>query len=464
MVSMLRVELRRTIAPWVVLVMLVVGIGFFVAFTGPWIRGSQAWGLEALSSAQWTRFLLVFLWPIIVGASAIQGMRDNRAGVRELFTSTARPAGHRAVQLGLAMGIAAVVGYLVVLAVGMAQVIANDGMFTFASVAPVVLGLLSVVAGVGLGLGVGRLLPHPITAPAIAVISLVATFFLQIASNGAASVNQQVPNWVLLLSVAPDDPRSPFDAPSAAVVLGQICWLAGLAGTGFLLLTAGSVRTRLLALLPVVAGLAVAIPVFPASAEGNLTVDKAASALVCDGPVCVTKMHEDWLPTLAGPGKQALQALQKLPQHPDRVEESTAAELSSQPGPRDPARLFAQRDDLRYAAHTGAPLTDKAGNDLVADLLEGAGAPRCARLTYAGPEESHEDAARRVMESWLLGSATPPPSRKYDQRDLAGLMQSTWTALHAQPEQEQIARVAAARQVELTCHGDALAALTGGAH
>ncbi len=463
MVRTLRVELRRSIALWLSVAMVVVGLGVFLSTDrGPWWHGTMAWGLDSLGSAQWTRYLLMLLWPIVVGAGAIQGMREHRSGVDELFSTTARPGGQRGLVLGLAVGLSVVAGYLVLLLAGFGQVVVHGGMFTPASLVPVFLGLLSVVAGAALGLGVGRLLPHPVTAPALTVLALVGVVYLQAVDSPVEWVRRGVPNWVRLLAVAPDQPRSAFLLPSGPVVLGQTLWLAGITASGLLLLGGRSARTRLLAVVPVGAGLALAVAVFPGDPAGNLTVDKAAAALVCDGPVCVTKLHEDWLPALAGPGKDALQVLRKLPQHPDRVEESTARYLYNSGGARDATRMLVHRDDTwRFDVRTGETryLT---GEDLRVYLLDGAGTPRCAGNAYAGPEQDHEDAARRVMRGWLLGSAAPPPGKRYDDPPLAGMTQSAWTALHAQPQPEQLARVAAARQIELTCHGDPLAALTGG--
>ncbi|PFG49295.1 hypothetical protein ATK36_4440 [Amycolatopsis sulphurea] len=452
MVRMLRVELRRTIALWLPVAIVVVAVAILLMYRAPRMTSAVPWGLDSPGTVEWTRFSLIFLWPIIVGAAAIQGMRESRAGVGELFSSTPRPTAHRALILSLAVGLAVVVGYLLLLVTGLVQVAVHGGMFTAASLVSVVLGFVAVLAGVALGLGVGRLLPHPVTAPALTVLALVATVAGLVATQDASPQGSSVPSWLTDLSVAVSPPESAFLLPSAGFTIGQLCWLSGLTATGLLVLMVRP-RARLLAVLPVVAGLTAALLVFPADRAGNLTPDKTASALVCDGPVCVTKLREKWLPTLAGPGKEAIQALQKLPQHPERVEESTESNNYYLRGQRDPARLL-----VPYSSTTYVPVSD-----LTAVLLDGAGTPRCIPSHYDSPEEKRETVARWVMQGWLAGSATPPPAKSYQQRDAAELMPPVWTALHALPEQEQIARVAAARQVELTCQGDPLAALTGGA-
>ncbi|GAA1028927.1 MULTISPECIES: hypothetical protein [Amycolatopsis] len=446
--SVFRIELRRTIAPWVPVAMLAVSLSLLLFSRGPWSSNSAAWNATWLTAVRWPRYLLVLMWPIIVGAAAIQGMRDARAGVGELFGSTPRPAGQRAATLGLALGLSAVAGYLVLVAAGVGQVIAKDGLFTTSWVMQLVLGVLSVVAGVALGLGLGRLLPYPITAPVLAVLALAGGLFAQVSGmNGAG------PNAMVLLGIGQVQPHGPFDLPSPAVELGQLSWLLGLTVAGILLLLAGSARTKVLALLPVAAGLAVALPLFPAWSTDNYVPDKTASALVCDGPVCVTRLHEDWLSTVAGPGKEALRYLEKLPNHPTRIEESAESFWNTKVGPRDPSRLLMQKDS--YA------LWHESGPSLTMVLLSGAGTMPCHAASYGGEQNDREDAARWVMAQWLVGSYAPPSSQR--QPPLKPSTDSAWAALKAVPEAEQTARIGAARQAELTCTGDPLKILTDGA-
>jgi hypothetical protein len=457
-VNVLRTELRRTIAPWLTLAVLVVGLGFFFGFlnNGPWFKEPAAWDGQWTSSVQWTRYLLMLLWPIIVGASAIQGMRDSRSGTTELLSTMPRPARHRMTKLSLALGLAAVVAYLVILLTGLAQVVAHDGLFTFSWVLPALVGLVAVVAGVGLGLGVGRMLPNPVTAPAVAVLALVACVLLQLSNDQANVATGLLPNRLSQLGIAPPEPRSPFLVPTVGVSVGQLCWLAGLAATGFLLLAAPTVRRRLLALLPVAAGLATALPLFPSSPAGNLTVDQTAAAPVCDGPVCVTKMHADQLSTLAGPGKEALRQLAKLPGAPTGLVEATDAARTTArlAGPQDPSKIVVHLDDWAYFG--------KHGEDLVYQLTAGGGTQACGGPSYGGDRETRELAARSVVSGWLGGGLKLPSSARY-YNGLTDLANQAWAGLQALPPQEQLARVAASRQAELSCQGDALTALTQGA-
>ncbi|MEV8614593.1 hypothetical protein AB0383_42965 [Amycolatopsis sp. NPDC051373] len=90
--SVLRTEARRTIAPWLLFVLLAVGLGFFFLFSGPWWKDASAWNLQWTPSILWSRYLLSLLWPIIVCAAAIQGMRDRRSGMDELLATTRCPS------------------------------------------------------------------------------------------------------------------------------------------------------------------------------------------------------------------------------------------------------------------------------------------------------------------------------------------------------------------------------------
>jgi len=169
----LRIELRRSIAPWAGLAVVVVALGFLLPLPGPWWKTPAPWTAQTTTTVLWLRYLLVFLWPIVVGAGAIQGMRDSRSGMTELLVTTSRPHWHRAAKLAGAVGGLSALGFLLVFAVGAVEVLAHDGLFSAGFVPVLGVGMLGVVAGSWLGLAVGRLLPHPLTAPALAVLVLV---------------------------------------------------------------------------------------------------------------------------------------------------------------------------------------------------------------------------------------------------------------------------------------------------
>ncbi|MEV4144503.1 hypothetical protein AB0J40_12590 [Amycolatopsis sp. NPDC049691] len=447
----LRTELRRSIAPWAGLALLVVALGFLFLLSGPWWKVPAPWTANTTTTALWLRFLLVFLWPIVVGAGAVQGMRDSRSGMVELLATTSRPGRHRAIRLAAAVGLLSALGFLLVFGVGLVEVLAHGG-FVSASFLPVVLvGLLAVVAGSWAGLAVGRLLPHPLTAPALAVLTLVVSILAWTTLEGAALSMPYSRFGLLAPPLA--QPRGQLVTTAASVDLGQAVWFAGLAATGFLLLAANSVRARLLGLLPVVAGAAIALPVFPASADGLLVPDGVAAQKVCDGPICVSRAHEDRLAALAGPGREALAMLAKLPGAPSRIEEQMAsASLVSLPA-RDPGVVY-----LNFQ-HNEDLLTADAGTLRLA-VLSGAGVPGCVPPSHG---DLSDVGARMIAAAYFTGELKPLP--EYGAKWVArqpGPIEGAWAKFRALPAEVRFARVAALRQVLLTCQGDPLETLVPG--
>jgi hypothetical protein len=448
----LRTELRRSIAPWAGLALLLVALGFLFLLSGPWWKTPAPWTGNTTTTALWLRFLLVFLWPIAVGAGAIQGMRDSRSGMVELLSTTSRPGWHRASRLAGAVGALSALGFLVVFGVGLVMVLVNGG-FVSVSFLPVLLvGLLAVVAGSWVGLAVGRLLPHPLTAPALAVLTLVGSV-LAWTSVEAGVLGVPYHRFGLLAPVL-GQPRGSLVTTPASVDLGQAVWFVGLAATGFLLLAVNSTRARLLALLPLVAGAAIALPVFPASADGLLAPDRIAARQVCDGPICVSRAHEDELAALAGPGREALAVLAKLPGAPTRVEEQTGSHSFVNPPARDPDVVYLdfQLNDALLAADAAT---------LREAVLAGAGLPTCDQPYGASLADI---GARMIAAAYFTGELKPLPeygTRWVTRQD--GQVEEAWAKFRALPAEVRFSRMVALRQVLLTCQGDPLDTLVPGA-
>ncbi|MFJ1760441.1 hypothetical protein ACIOD2_09005 [Amycolatopsis sp. NPDC088138] len=447
-----RIELRRSIAPWAGLALVVVALGFLFLLSGPWWKVPAPWTGNTTTTALWLRFLLVFLWPIAVGAGAIQGMRDSRSGMVELLSTTSRPGWHRAVRLAGAVGALCALGVVVVFGVGLAEVLGHGG-FVSASFLPVlVVGLLAVVAGSWAGLAIGRLLPHPLTAPALAVLTLVVSV-LAWTSIERNVVPFSYSRFELLAPVL-GEPRGALVTTSTAVDLGQTAWFAGLAATGFLLLAAGSTRARVLSLLPVVVGAAIALPVFPASADGLLAPDGIAAQKLCDGPICVSRAHEDRLAALAGPGREALAMLAKLPGAPTRIEERTSPASVTDPPARDPGVVYLdfQLNDVLLTADASTLRTA---------VLSGAGLPTCVRPSYG---DLADLGGRMIAAAYFTGELKPLPEYggSWFRRESSPVEQA-WQKFRALPAEVQFARIVALRHVLLTCQGDPLDTLVPGA-
>lgn len=175
----------------------------------------------------------------------------------------------------------------------------------------------------------------------------------------ASGIPGTEPNRVSLLSPAVEEVRDVFVTLSASVHVGQTIWLLGMAATGFALLVAATPRARLIALTPVLAGAALALLVLPSDPRRIYVVDEAAAALVCDGPVCVTKMHQARLADLAGPGKEALRLLHGAlgGQAPVSLRENTAVLPEGSTPKWSRKTVLFDFDDDTVAAAKGQELT-----------------------------------------------------------------------------------------------------------
>lgn len=446
----LRIELRRSIALWAGAAVLVVALGVLYGFAyGPWWQGTAAWTAQWTSAARWERQWLTLLWPIAVGAGALQGLREHRSGMRELLSTASRPAWQPAARTAGAVGITMVAAYLLVFAVPVVYLVAGGVRpFHLGWVAIVVIGAVSLVAGAWIGLGIGRTLPHVLTPPAAAVIALVLSWF-GAASDEGASLEGRFGRFPMLMpgGTAASDP---FVTIAGAVHLAQTTALLGLAATGFMLVVAANLRTRLIAALPLVIGVTIGTVLLPPSVGGMYVQDQEATALICSGPVCVTAMHESKLAALAGPGQEALQLLAALPDAPTSVHETTV--------PRWQER--ANRGDVVQVGLGDPEFVRATPAEQIWIMVAGAGTFECQR---PGVPVWREQAARAVSAAYFVGELRPVPgfSSPTSVAEIDRLAGPAWTALRALPADEQKARIVALREAELSCQGvDPLAILT----
>lgn len=456
-VRVLRIELRRSAAPWAGALVLTTALAFLYLLSGPWWKGTASWTAQWTSMALWTRVLLVFLWPLVVGLGALQGLRDHRSKMSELLTSTPRPAWHRAATQAGTTAITVASAFALLVLLGAVQVL-TDAEYTHLGWLPISLvGVLALVAGAVLGMGAGRVLPSPLTPPALAVAAFVATNLLR-QSMETGIPTAMVPNRVSLLSPAVAEVRDVLLTLSAPVHLGQTLWLLGMAATGFALLAAATPRARLLALAPVLAGAALALLVLPSDPRRTYVVDEAAAAMVCDGPVCVTKTQAGRLDDLAGPGRKALGLLHDFlgDRAPDAIRESTAVKaLGATPErPRDGAVLV-DFDDWVIAGAEGEELT----RALLAQGL----APVCFARSGSESGSSGEIAGQSVAAGWVLGDLRPLGGSVHATADILDLARPVWQELKALPRAEQLARINAMHTAAVSCTGDPLDILAGGA-
>ncbi|MFE7302529.1 hypothetical protein [Streptomyces sp. NPDC057579] len=459
----LRIELKRSLAPWLGIVVLAGSLAVFCLMDGIWWRGDAGWTAQWTSMALWTRYLLVFWWPLVVGMGAVYGLRESRSRTAELLTTTPLPAWRRAALPAGAMALALASGFGLLILVGGVQVALGATTYMPLGWLPISLvAALALAAGAVFGMGVARAVPSVLTPPALTVFLLLTSLLLRQANDGELP-SSIPPNRFALLSPATAEPREMLLTLSGSVHLGQTLWLLGLLATGFALLSAATRRARLLAVAPVLAGAALALLVLPAAPRDAYVVDKAAATLVCDGPVCVTQANRSRLPELAPRGKEALRVLHDAlgDKAPNSVREETELRALGDPRELSGNVVLIDFDDPLIAHATGTELTRL----LVAQGL----APNCAPRTPWEGGGQVDIPAQSVAASWALGDHQLEPLQQpdTDARPQAAHPQGAsanaevaWEKLTALPPAEQRSRIAQAHAAALSCK-NALAALTG---
>lgn len=457
----LRIELRRSVAPWAGAVVLTSALAFLYLINGAWWHGTTAWTAQWTSLAMWTRSLLFYLWPLAVGLGALQGLRDHRSKMSELLTSTPRPARLRAATTAGATAITLASAFALLVLVGAVQVFSNTE-YTHAGWLPISLvGALFLVAGGVLGMGAGRALPSALTPPALTMAAFAFTALMHMSlgrtsTTTATGLPGTEPNRVSLLSPEVEEVRGVLVTLSASVHLGQSVWLLGMAATGFALLVAATPRARLIALTPVLAGAALALLVLPSDPRRMYVVDRAAAEPVCDGPVCVTRAHQARLAGLAGPGKEALRLLNGAlgDRAPVSVRENTAVVPDgSTPRWSRESVLFDFDDDMVAGAK---------GEELTRALVAEGMVPGCTPVGWQG--FGGDQFAQHVAMGWVLGDLTPLPGLPAGtRREVDAETRPVWKKIKALPRAEQLSRINSMRAAALSCEGDAFDALSGGA-
>ncbi|MBQ0850872.1 hypothetical protein J8N05_22170 [Streptomyces sp. BH-SS-21] len=454
----LRIELRRSVAPWAGAVVLLPALAFLYLVDAAWWRGTTAWTAQWTPMAMWTRSLLFYLWPLAVGLGALQGLRDHRSKMYELLTSTPRPARHRAAALAGTTACTLATAFALLVLVGAVQVWGNTA-YTHAGWLPISLvGAFFLVAGAVLGMGAGRALPSALTPPATAMAAFVFTVLMHASLGRTETVMEggfpgTEPNRVSLLSPTVEEVRDALVTLSVSVHLGQTVWLLGMAATGFALLIAATPRARLTALAPLLAGAVVALLVLPSDPGRMYVVDKAAAELVCDGPVCVTTTQRARLDDVAGPGKKALRLLHAAlgDRAPVSVRENAAVPpQGSTPRWSRESVLFDFDDDM---------ITGVRGEELTRALIAQAVVPMCVPVGWGGT--AADPATQSVAVAWVTGDLQPLAGNGYSAAAQTAAARPVWKELKALPQDEQLSRIGAMRTTALSCEGEPLAALKG---
>ena len=344
----LRIELRRSVALWAGLLIAAVGVFVLFASNPPY----QSW----MELVVVQRDIMQLTWPLALAAGAWQARRERASRVEELVATTPKPRRWRVLPIAAAMAIAAVAAYLVMFAGATRHVQHLDAYFPRGAVPIIALGALAMVAAVWLGLAIGSLLPSPLTAPVLVVIGFLA---LALLPNMLVPFNVPRPGtWLLFPHLqSPRDGLYALQTLSARANLSQALWLAIVAATGLVLFAASRPRTRIAAVVPVLLGVAIAVPTMPRQLADAWVPDRGATELVCtsDQPqVCVARVHSHTLDQLRGPARQALAILAaKLPAAPTRVVVETDGNRTQGPPPAD--TLLSAPGRLRPMMSSSAP-------------------------------------------------------------------------------------------------------------
>lgn len=431
------VELRRTGALWF-------GVGLAVA--AAWLTADpERWDGAWMATVLAHHAGLDLIWPVAFAAGAWQGRRDRVAGLDDLIATTARPGLARVAPQAVLVAGCLAGGYVGGLLDGLGRALLAATYHPPGWYGPLLVGALSVAAAGLLGLGIGRLLPSRLTAPLLAMGSLAVVLAVAILWSGSDRP-------VLLLGPGYLGDPDAFSTIDGRAVAGKLIWFAALAATGFALYAANDRRSRLIAVLPSVVGLVVALAVFP-PAGAIVHRDPQAAELVCaDGTprVCVTRLHEPALAQLVGPARAALAALSRLPNAPTEVVE--------EPGPFG-ARVEQRRDAVHLEVVVHGDGTVISGQQTMQTMiLDGAGTWACgAELDDVEGWESIQ-AARAAAGLWLA-ERDAGPDEFWD--PVQGMVEQALISLRALPPDEQLARVAALRDAALDCRPDLYQVLTG---
>ncbi|MFI5935325.1 hypothetical protein [Actinoplanes sp. NPDC051494] len=425
MSRILRIELRRSAAAGTALTLLVVGAIVLA-------MDASFWAVGWMPLARSLREFLVLLFPLALAAGAWQARREQRSNVAELFATTARPRLQRFTPTLAALAIAAVCGYATLTGASMLWIADSATYLPATFFAVVGVGAVALVAAVWLGLAAGHLLPSAVTAPALAVVGTGVLLLVPAATRPR--------DWLAALA-GPNQGLglyTDFATVPGRISAAQGIWLVALATAAVVLLAAGSRRTRVAALLPVLIGATAAVLVVPRGADWVRTpIDPVARELVCDenGPrVCVARVHAALLPATAAVARQGLTLLAKLPDAPREAVEDTTTFADPQTGQQQAGTaLFA-------LVVVGDGLTDQ--DAILTSMLSAGGAGRHC-------PDAPNPALALAVGSWLQGRE--PAGDQWAEPGTIDQARAVWKELSALPEAEAAARAGAVREAALAC-------------
>ncbi|BCJ52503.1 hypothetical protein Asp14428_39780 [Actinoplanes sp. NBRC 14428] len=434
MSRILGIELRRSAALGAGLATML--IGTLLLFFAEEIEFEAGWLQLAMSQ----RLYLGLLWPLALAAGAWQARREDRAKVAELFASTPRPRAQRSAPTLAALAIGVVCGYLLMGVAGGAWIIGTARYLPMSVFAVTAVGLLSLIGAVWVGLGIGRMVPSPATAPALGVAGLA--LLLTIPMMLRLPFLPQHQGWIatVLSPIYEMNMPTDYQAVPGRASAAQAIWLIGLALAGLMLVTLSSRAARVAALLPLVLGGALAMTVMPHTDRViSRATDPVAKELVCaeDAPqVCVSRIHSGLLSEVTPAAKEALTVLAKLPDAPTRVHDDTSTYLPD---------VYPQwnKDTVLFTLEVGNDGHVRDKENLAASIVAEAfsGPPGC--------EKNPIGVERMAAAYWLIGREPVEPDSDYV--DYVAEAKELWRDLGQLPRAEADKRVAALHKAAQKC-------------
>ncbi|MFI7250319.1 hypothetical protein [Micromonospora chalcea] len=445
MIRQVRVELRRSNAPVVAVLLLAIGVlgtaSMYSFWQGQWLRLGYVHASD-----------MFLLMPLALAAGAVLGRRDRRTRADELMNSTGRPRWQRALPAMTALGVAVGAAHLLVVAAS-AAVVATDGAYLgVRGLAGPLVDVVVLVGAAWVGVAVGRLWSSPLLPPLLAAAALVA----QEGTSMLAGVDSTLPSPSLMISWPPD---TPWETLSDRLLLSRLALGAGLVLAGLLLAAGRSWPVRAGALAGLAGGVAGLLLIGVPGPAGIWQLDPGARRYVCaDGTpqVCVTAVNAHLLPQITPEARRGLRALAKLPDAPTRAVElrldtigSNDSEQWHRPKPAPGTVQFLLEVD---------PDTGRAA-DVAERVALGGG------TMWYGCGRSGDDIAPAIAAAWLLDTETVRLWDSWTGYRYADEQQEEIRTgvrqLRALPEPEQLRRVTALRDAAARCEPDLMPALTG---
>ncbi|MGL5820009.1 MAG: hypothetical protein ACRCYR_20815 [Phycicoccus sp.] len=336
MTRILRVEARRSTALAIIVGCAVIGV--LVAYP----LGERRLWENGMEMAAFPRgFTFILMAALAAGAGSWHAGRD-RGAVTDLIAAAARPRPQRLAPSLVVLGVAAVVAYLLVLAVAAVTVAPAATYLNVTVIAAVTaVGALTVLTAARLGFAAGQLIRSRLTTPVVVVTVAVLFAGPELLSDPLGTESGSV----LLVPTLNRPFGSALSLSQTASAL-QALWLLALAAAAALAVRATRRSVRLLAILPVAVAAAVVVPQLPDGSDATplddvidlpagyvvalpadhvvalpagYVVDRAAAAPVCaqgTPQVCVTRANAAVLPQATEAAREALTRLTCLPEPP----------------------------------------------------------------------------------------------------------------------------------------------------